>query len=121
MALTVLAEKLNVQGVDKSCLTPVQKTSACLKIVEQQFKKVCTVYMMFQFSLCVCVCVWLVVLLLSLSLSCLQEFTLEFSRDRKSMSVYCRPTGEDASSPVMFVKVSSVSSHTHTRGGEIDL
>ena len=31
-------------------------------------------------------------------------FTLEFSRDRKSMSVYCKPCGEDAK-PIMFVKV----------------
>lgn len=34
-----------------------------------------------------------------------QEFTLEFSRDRKSMSAYCHPTSEENSSPVMFVKV----------------
>lgn len=33
-----------------------------------------------------------------------KEFTLEFSRDRKSMSVYCRPKGEP-SKPLMFVKV----------------
>ena len=115
MALKVLSEKLNVQGVDKSCLTPVQKTSACLKKVEQQLKKVCTVYCVHDvpvLSVCVCVASGPS---LSHSLSCLQEFTLEFSRDRKSMSVYCRPTGEDASSPVMFVKVSSVSSHTHER------
>ena len=33
-----------------------------------------------------------------------KDFTLEFSRDRKSMSVYCRPKmGSD--SPIMFVKV----------------
>ena len=33
-----------------------------------------------------------------------KDFTLEFSRDRKSMSVYCRPKmNRDA--PVMFVKV----------------
>ena len=40
--------------------------------------------------------------------ACLKEykkdFTLEFSRDRKSMSVYCQPTEGD-SKPVMFVKV----------------
>ena len=34
-----------------------------------------------------------------------KEFTLEFSRDRKSMSVYCRPR-EGEAKPVMFVKVS---------------
>ncbi len=37
-----------------------------------------------------------------------KEFTLEFSRDRKSMSVYCSPA-KSAKAPVgnkMFVKVS---------------
>lgn len=37
-----------------------------------------------------------------------KEFTLEFSRDRKSMSVYCSPS-KSAKAPVgskMFVKVS---------------
>ena len=33
-----------------------------------------------------------------------KDFTLEFSRDRKSMSVYCWPT-KNGDSPVMFVKV----------------
>ena len=33
-----------------------------------------------------------------------KQFTLEFSRDRKSMSVYCRPK-MNRDSPVMFVKV----------------
>ena len=36
-----------------------------------------------------------------------KEFTLEFSRDRKSMSVYCTPTrpGLVAQGSKMFVKV----------------
>lgn len=36
-----------------------------------------------------------------------KEFTLEFSRDRKSMSVYCTPTrpGQAAQGSKMFVKV----------------
>jgi hypothetical protein len=36
-----------------------------------------------------------------------KEFTLEFSRDRKSMSVYCTPTCSDpkAQGSKMFVKV----------------
>ena len=33
-----------------------------------------------------------------------KQFTLEFSRDRKSMSVYCLPK-INRSSPLMFVKV----------------
>ena len=32
-------------------------------------------------------------------------FTLEFSRDRKSMSVYCRRKKDDSAKPLMFVKV----------------
>jgi len=34
-----------------------------------------------------------------------KEFTLEFSRDRKSMSVYCSPIKAKSSSSKMFVKV----------------
>lgn len=74
VALKVLAEKLNVQGVDKECLTKQQRAFACCKTVLEEFNK---------------------------------EFTLEFSRDRKSMSVYCRRqqvAAEGDNSPVMFVK-----------------
>lgn len=42
VALKVLAEKLNVQGLDRDGLTPSQRATACLKDVEKQFKKVCT-------------------------------------------------------------------------------
>lgn len=35
-----------------------------------------------------------------------KEFTLEFSRDRKSMSVYCTPNKARSSVGKMFVKVS---------------
>lgn len=34
-----------------------------------------------------------------------KEFTLEFSRDRKSMSVYCTPNKVRSSAGKMFVKV----------------
>lgn len=34
-----------------------------------------------------------------------KEFTLEFSRDRKSMSVFCTPNKAKSSSAKMFVKV----------------
>lgn len=34
-----------------------------------------------------------------------KEFTLEFSRDRKSMSVYCTPNKARSSLGKMFVKV----------------
>ena len=33
-----------------------------------------------------------------------KDYTLEFSRDRKSMSVYCTPT-QSGAAPKMFVKV----------------
>lgn len=103
MALKVLAEKLNVQGLDRDELTPSQRATACLKAVEKQFKKVSLLFVMAGHNY-----------YLPLSLSLLfQEFTLEFSRDRKSMSVYCRPTPDNdddstlpssSSSPLMFVK-----------------
>lgn len=48
---------------------------------------------------------WLCEVVPPMSSSSPQEFTLEFSRDRKSMSAYCHPTSEENSSPVMFVKV----------------
>lgn len=41
VALKVLAEKLNVQGLGRDGLSHCQKASACLKAVETQFKKVC--------------------------------------------------------------------------------
>lgn len=40
MALKVLAEKVNVQGIDKSTLSKPQLAVACLKRVQQQYKKV---------------------------------------------------------------------------------
>ena len=49
VALKVLAEKLNVQALDREGLTPSEKATACLKAVEKQFNKVCV-------CACVCVC-----------------------------------------------------------------
>jgi len=42
-----------------------------------------------------------------------KEFTLEFSRDRKSMSVYCTPNKSRSSMGKMFVKVTGHADHTH--------
>lgn len=69
VALMVLAEKANVQGMERSNLSPHEKSCACFKACKSEFQKV---------------------------------FTLEFSRDRKSMSVYCK---DKDGKPVMFVKV----------------
>lgn len=41
VALKVLGEKLNVQGLDRDSLTPSQRATACLREVEKEFKKVC--------------------------------------------------------------------------------
>ena len=41
VALKVLAEKLNVQGVDKAPLSPSQRACACLSAVDTEFNKVC--------------------------------------------------------------------------------
>ena len=48
VALKVLAEKLNVQGLERGALSPSEKATSCLKAVETQFKKVCL------FVVCVC-------------------------------------------------------------------
>lgn len=71
VALKVLAEKLNIDGINKSTLTPKQKATACNSDICNQYKKC---------------------------------FTLEFSRDRKSMSVYCTDKTDSSAGPKMFVK-----------------
>ena len=40
VALKVLAEKLNVQGLERGGLSSSEKACACLKAVETQFRKV---------------------------------------------------------------------------------
>jgi len=72
-ALTVLVEKMNVYGTNKSVLSPTEKAMCCNNVIRQKYKK---------------------------------EFTLEFSRDRKSMSVYVTPNQPGGSS-VMYVKGAS--------------
>ena len=44
-----------------------------------------------------------------------KEFTLEFSRDRKSMSAYCRSKVNSSSKPLMFVKVRRNRAKTTTK------
>ena len=73
-ALTVLVEKMNVFGVNKSGLGRKEIGTACNQHIQSMWRKDCT---------------------------------LEFSRDRKSMSSYCNPLkpvpfGDGAK---MFVKV----------------
>lgn len=43
-----------------------------------------------------------------------KEFTLEFSRDRKSMSVYCTPNKARSSAGKMFVKVRNRQNEIHS-------
>ena len=71
VALKVLAEKLNLPGIDCSSMNGKQRAAACYKMAQQEYQKL---------------------------------FTLEFSRDRKSMSVYCKAKEGDEK-PFMFVKV----------------
>lgn len=40
VALKVLAEKVNVLGIDRSALSKPQLAVACMKAVQQQYKKV---------------------------------------------------------------------------------
>jgi len=73
-ALTVLVEKMNPFGVDKSSLTSKDLGTACNQGIQTTWKK---------------------------------EFTLEFSRDRKSMSSFCQPLKATklGPGPKMFIKV----------------
>lgn len=69
-ALVVLAEKMNVYGTHKSGLSARDLGNVCNRVIQQKWKKECT---------------------------------LEFSRDRKSMSTYCVPSS-GGSGAKMFVK-----------------
>ena len=73
-ALTVLVEKMNPIGIDKSSLTKKDLGTACNQAIQTSWKK---------------------------------EFTLEFSRDRKSMSSFCQPLKATklGPGPKMFIKV----------------
>jgi P-type Ca2+ transporter type 2A len=84
-AITVLVEKMNVENVNKTSLSPQQKAMCCNTAIRQQYKK---------------------------------EFTLEFSRDRKSMSVFVTP--KKGGSGKLFVKGASeavIERCTHARVG----
>jgi Ca2+ transporting ATPase len=72
-ALTVLVEKMNVSGVDKTSVSKKDLGTLCNQGIQSMWKK---------------------------------EFTLEFSRDRKSMSTYCTPAKPTklGPGPKMFVK-----------------
>jgi len=73
-ALVVLAEKMNVLGIDRSKLSRKALSSAGTQAIQKLWQK---------------------------------DFTLEFSRDRKSMSCFCTPvnSAKVGTSPKMFVKV----------------
>nr|UYL70873.1 Atp2a [Platynereis dumerilii] len=72
-ALTVLAEKMNVFGINKAGLKPKELGTVCNQNIQSMWKK---------------------------------DFTLEFSRDRKSMSVCALPLKQTklGPGPKMFVK-----------------
>nr|XP_002122235.2 sarcoplasmic/endoplasmic reticulum calcium ATPase 1-like [Ciona intestinalis] len=73
-ALTVLCEKMNVFNTDLTSLNKSERSVPCNAVS----------------------------LLLKSMMK--KEFTLEFSRDRKSMSSYCRTTAPSSIGPKMFVK-----------------
>jgi len=77
-ALTVLVEKMNPFGVDKSSLAKKDLGTICNQGIQSMWNK---------------------------------EFTLEFSRDRKSMSSFCQPLKPTklGPGPKMFVKVRAAS------------
>ena len=62
--------------------------------------------------LCVCVCLFVCVSVPQVIKQLMKkEFTLEFSRDRKSMSVFCTPNKSRSSLGKMFVKVRMLTMH----------
>lgn len=103
-ALTCLVEKMNVFDTEVHNLSKIDRANACNSVSDIS-------------SLTCMRCTFPPFLLssffsLSVSLSdqvikqlMKKEFTLEFSRDRKSMSVYCSPNKSRSTMGKMFVKV----------------
>uniref|UniRef100_H2ZLD9 Sarcoplasmic/endoplasmic reticulum calcium ATPase 2 n=1 Tax=Ciona savignyi TaxID=51511 RepID=H2ZLD9_CIOSA len=85
-ALTVLCEKMNVFNTNVASMSKSDRSVACNTFfavsitfsISSSFKVIKSMMK--------------------------KEFTLEFSRDRKSMSAYCRPTAPSSIGPKMFVK-----------------
>lgn len=97
-ALTCLVEKMNVFDTDVHSLSKIDRANACNSVSDTS-SLTCTLQFSTRFSHS----------LSSLSDQVIKqlmrkEFTLEFSRDRKSMSVYCTPNNR-SSMGKMFVKV----------------
>ena len=97
---------MNVFDTEVNSLSKIDKANAC-NSVSDRYSLTCShctfpPLPLSTFSLCVLLSHQVIKQLMK------KEFTLEFSRDRKSMSVYCSPA-KSAKAPVgnkMFVKVS---------------
>lgn len=98
-ALTCLVEKMNVFDTDVRNLSKIERANACNAVnILTTSEQLCDC--LFNSDLIThSVCVQVIKQLMK------KEFTLEFSRDRKSMSVFCSPNKAKSSSSKMFVKV----------------
>uniref|UniRef100_H2ZGA3 Sarcoplasmic/endoplasmic reticulum calcium ATPase 2 n=1 Tax=Ciona savignyi TaxID=51511 RepID=H2ZGA3_CIOSA len=88
-ALTVLCEKMNVFNTKVASMTKSERSVAC-NTVSHLINRVYNYHNVPPFKV--------------IKSMMKKEFTLEFSRDRKSMSAYCRPTAPSSIGPKMFVK-----------------
>ena len=110
-ALTVLVEKLNVFGTNLSGKSKAELAHICNEDIKSHFNKVILfISLLVNFYIIVLTLTVLSIIIYIFTVFFLQEFTLEFSRDRKSMSVYCTPRIDGPNSvheknPKMFVKV----------------
>lgn len=102
-ALSCLVEKMNVFDNDLKALTKIERANAC-NSVNSLLHFVCARAQ----RLAGFIVSWSYVhasLVQVIKQLMKKEFTLEFSRDRKSMSVYCTPNKARSALGKMFVKV----------------
>ena len=102
-ALTCLVEKMNVFDTEVHSLSKIDRANGC-NSVSDRCSLTCShctfpTLPLSTFSLCVLLSHQVIKQLMK------KEFTLEFSRDRKSMSVYCTPNKSRSTMGKMFVKV----------------
>jgi len=104
-ALTCLVEKMNVFDTDLKGLSRIERANACNSVSTHIWNSLGSDFCnMYYLNVLLCCSFYKVIKQLMK-----KEFTLEFSRDRKSMSVYCTPNKPSRTSmSKMFVKVGSV-------------
>lgn len=99
-ALTCLVEKMNVFDTEVHSLSKIDRANACNSVSDGDSLSTFPLLPLSSFSPHTPFSSDQVIKQLMR-----KEFTLEFSRDRKSMSVYCNPNKSRSSMGKMFVKV----------------